>query len=67
MLNLVKKASNVPKIKTAQIKAAVGVNVQLIELYWQLASDIVQKQKQANWGDAVLEQLSVFTIEFSEY
>jgi len=47
------------KIKAAQLKAAVSVNTQLIELYWDLGKDIVSKQKEANWGDAVLEQLSV--------
>lgn len=47
------------KIKSAQLKAAVTVNTQLLELYWDLGKDIAQKQKEANWGDAVLEQLSV--------
>lgn len=47
------------KIKVAQIKAAVNVNTQLIELYWQLAEEIVQKQSTSDWGDAILEQLSV--------
>lgn len=46
------------KIKSAQLKAAVSVNTQLIELYWDLAKDIVNKQQEANWGDNVLEQLS---------
>lgn len=47
------------KIKSAQLKAAVTVNSQLLELYWDLGKDIAQKQKGANWGDAILEQLSV--------
>src|SRR5690606_41539371 len=47
------------KIKSAQLKAAVTVNSQLLELYWDLGKDIAQKQKEANWGDAILEQLSV--------
>lgn len=46
------------KIKSAQLKAAISVNTQLIELYWDLAKDIVSKQQEANWGDNVLEQLS---------
>ena len=36
----------------------MSVNTQLIELYWDLAKDIVNKQQEANWGDNVLEQLS---------
>lgn len=47
------------KIKAAQLKVAVSVNTQLIEMYWLLAEDIVKKQQFANWGDAVLEQLSL--------
>lgn len=46
------------KIKSAQLKAAITVNTQLMELYWDLAKDIVNKQKEANWGDSVLEQLA---------
>ncbi|MCK9412366.1 MAG: PDDEXK nuclease domain-containing protein [Prolixibacteraceae bacterium] len=47
------------KIKTAQLKVAVSANAQIIELYWDLAKDILQKQKEAAWGDAILEQLSI--------
>ncbi len=47
------------KIKSAQLKAAVTVNTQLLELYWDLGKDIAQKQQEANWGDAILEQLSI--------
>jgi len=47
------------KIKAAQIKAAVSVSSQMLEMYWQLAEEIVIKQKTANWGEAVLEQLSI--------
>lgn len=47
------------KIKTAQFKAALSVNTQLMELYWVLAKDIVNKQEEANWGDSIFEQLSI--------
>ena len=47
------------KIRTTQLKVAISANTQLIELYWQLAEDIVKKQQIANWGDAILEQLSI--------
>lgn len=47
------------KIQSAQLKAAIGVNSQLLQLYWDLGKEIVQKQNQAKWGDAVLEQLSL--------
>ncbi|MBX2923811.1 MAG: hypothetical protein KF746_16525 [Chitinophagaceae bacterium] len=40
------------------MKAAMSVNTQLIELYWDLAKAIVSKQQEANWGDNIFEQLS---------
>jgi len=46
------------KIKSAQLRAAVSVNTQLMELYWELAKEIVEKQKEASWGDAILTQLA---------
>lgn len=53
------------KIKTAQFKTALSVNGQLMDLYWVLAKDIVIKQNESNWGDNILEQLSIdLKIEF---
>lgn len=47
------------KIKNAQIKAAVSVNTQLIELYWELGQEIIVKQESSDWGSSFIEQLSV--------
>lgn len=41
-----------------QLKAAVSVNTALLEFYWQLGSEIVEKQKNSQWGDGFLPQLS---------
>jgi len=46
------------KIRASQIKAAVQVNYELLSLYWQLGVGILQKQKEAHWGDALIPQLS---------
>lgn len=46
------------KIKSAQLKAAISVNTQLIELNWDLGKEIVDKQRESNWGDNVLERLA---------
>ena len=46
------------KIGAAQIKAAVTVNRQLLELYWELGREIYEKQQTANWGEALIDQLS---------
>ncbi len=47
------------KIRSAQLKAAVAVNSQLLQLYWDIGRSIVTKQEQAKWGDAILDQLSL--------
>lgn len=46
------------KIKLAQVKAAVKVNTELINVYWELGKEIIEKQETANWGDALIDQLS---------
>lgn len=44
------------KVRTAQLKAAVAVNTELIMLYWDLGKMITEKQ--TAWGSKFLEQLS---------
>ncbi len=46
------------RIQSAQIKAAVEVNHELLRLYWYLAERIVVKQKDSAWGDGFLLQMS---------
>ena len=46
------------KVRQAQLKAAVTVNVALLEFYWELGEEIVEKQKSAAWGSGFLGQLS---------
>ena len=55
------------KFRNAQLKAAVKVNSNLLEFYWQLGNDIVEKQKTTKWGSGFLKQLSKDLIsEFPE-
>ena len=44
--------------KNSQIKAHTQVNSTLLEFYWSLGQEIVEMQKQHNWGSSFLEQLS---------
>ncbi|MEY8608985.1 PDDEXK nuclease domain-containing protein [Parabacteroides segnis] len=46
------------RIRNSQIKAALKVNAELINLYWELGRDIVTKQEQTQWGDGFIKQLS---------
>ncbi|MFT3980625.1 MAG: PDDEXK nuclease domain-containing protein [Ferruginibacter sp.] len=54
------------KINSSQIKAITKVNIELLTLYWEIGKEIVVKLKQSNWGDALIEQLSLdLSSEFS--
>lgn len=54
-------------IKQRQIKAALAVNSELILMYWELGSQIVEKQENAKWGSGFIDQLSKdLKTEFSE-
>lgn len=46
------------KIQSAQIKAHVKVNEEMLRLYWDIASMIVEKQKNSAWGDGFIAQMS---------
>ena len=39
------------RIQSAQIKAAVSVNTELILPYWDMGKRIVEMQKNSAWGD----------------
>jgi predicted nuclease of restriction endonuclease-like (RecB) superfamily len=41
-----------------QLKTAITVNVALLQFYWELGEDIVEKQKRFAWGEGFLKQLS---------
>lgn len=46
------------RIRTAQVKAALAVNKELILLYWQIGRDILQRQAVEGWGGKVVTQLA---------
>ncbi len=46
------------KVRSSRLKAAVQVNVELLQLYWDLGAEIVRQQSQHSWGDGFLTQLS---------
>nr|WP_206076000.1 DUF1016 N-terminal domain-containing protein [Marinitoga lauensis] len=46
------------KFRETQLKAAVKVNSELLNFYWNLGKEIVEKQKEAKWGTKFLERLS---------
>lgn len=46
------------RLRAAQQRAALSVNAELLQFYWTLGSDIVERQKSTSWGDGFLAQLS---------
>lgn len=53
------------RIRAAQIKAALSVNRELIELYWSIGRDIVQRQRDEGWGRSTVERLAAdLQLEF---
>lgn len=46
------------RVQASQVKAAVAVNRELLELYWFLGEQILEKQSTAKWGDGFLKQMS---------
>jgi len=51
------------KFRQVQLKAAVKVNSELLNFYWELGREITEKQKEAKWGDKFLERLSKDLME----
>jgi predicted nuclease of restriction endonuclease-like (RecB) superfamily len=46
------------RIRTAQVKAVLSVNREMIDLYWHIGESIVERQRGDGWGKAVVERLS---------
>ena len=46
------------RIHTAQQRATLAVNRELVLLYWQIGRDILARQAQAGWGAKVIERLA---------
>ena len=46
------------RIQSAQIKAALSVNAELLMLYWDLGREIVEKEKTAGYGSRLIPRLS---------
>src|SRR5690606_27705594 len=46
------------RVRSAQLKAAVAVNRELIQLYWDIGRLSVERQEQEGWGKSVVERLA---------
>ncbi len=46
------------RIHTAQQRSTLAVNRELVQLYWQIGRDILDRQAQQGWGAKVIERLA---------
>jgi predicted nuclease of restriction endonuclease-like (RecB) superfamily len=46
------------RIRSAQVRAALSVNRELVLLYWQIGREIIIRQQQQGWGAKVIERLA---------
>lgn len=46
------------KIKSAQLKASIAVNAELMLLYWDIGKGIVEKQENFGWGSKIVDQMA---------
>ncbi|STX40323.1 phage related protein [Legionella donaldsonii] len=46
------------RLQKAQIRAALAANSELIQFYWELGTELNEKQKSHRWGTGFLEQFS---------
>lgn len=46
------------RIKQSQLKAAVKVNTEMLQLYWSIGEDIVLQKAESLWGSSIIEQIS---------
>lgn len=47
------------RIRSAQVRAALSVNRELVLLYWQIGRSILHRQGEEGWGAKVIDRLSV--------
>ena len=47
------------RIQTAQVRAAVAVNQELVRLYWGIGKEILARQQAEGWGAKVIDQLAL--------
>lgn len=43
----------------SQVKAAIKVNSEMLQFYWELGHDIVSMKAEQKWGDKVVSQISL--------
>jgi hypothetical protein len=46
------------RVRSAQLKASIAVNDEMIRLYWDIGRSIVEKQALFSWGSKIVDQMA---------
>ena len=46
------------RVRTAQLRASLSVNQELVFLYWLIGKDILSRQEKLGWGGKVVNQVA---------
>ena len=46
------------RIRTAQVKAALAANAELVRHYWDIGREILANQKRQGWGAKIIDRLA---------
>ncbi len=46
------------RYNSAQIRASIKLNVEVIKFYWDVGKKIIDKQRNSSWGDKILQRIS---------
>jgi predicted nuclease of restriction endonuclease-like (RecB) superfamily len=46
------------QIRSAQVRAAISINQEMLALYWSIGREILLRQERQGWGSKVIDRLS---------
>jgi predicted nuclease of restriction endonuclease-like (RecB) superfamily len=46
------------RIRSAQVRAGLAINRELVLLYWSIGQEIGRRQRQGKWGEGIIEQIA---------
>jgi hypothetical protein len=47
------------RLQKAQLRAAISVNRELIQFYWDIGKLIIERQEKSKWGDKLFDRLAL--------
>ena len=60
------KKEIISMIEQSKLRAILSVNAELLDLYWKIGKDILEKQKELGWGSKVISNLASRTCRIRQ-